>query len=148
MKSLYFLFVIVSTSLTAQTIDYNLKKGFIANGYDVVSYFNGTPKAGDKKFTVVFNGVKFKFSSEDNLNIFNKHPEKYIPEYGGYCAYAIALKNTKVSINPETFLIKDEKLYLFYNAWGTNTLNLWKQGDEVQLRKKADNNWAKIKFKK
>jgi len=71
----------------------------------------------------------------------------YVPQYGGYCAYAIAKNGKKVSINPKTFEIRDDKLYLFYNSWGTNTLDMWvKQGPEA-LQKKADSTWEKIKFK-
>ncbi len=148
MKSLIILLTITISSLSAQTIDYNLKKGFIANGYDVIAYFNNEAIEGDKKFTTSFDGIKYKFSSEKNLKIFNKNPEKYMPQFGGYCAYAIAVKNDKVSINPETFQIKDGKLYLFYNAWGTNTLYLWKNKNENALKEKADKNWENLKFKK
>ena len=148
MKNLILLFAIISTSITAQTIDYNLKKGFIANGYDVVSYFNSMPTEGQKKFTATFDGVKYKFSSESNLNKFKRNPEKYVPQYGGYCAYAIAFKSEKVSINPETFLIDDGKLYLFYNAWGTNTLKLWNETNSLKALKLADANWKKLKLKK
>jgi len=148
MKGLILLFTIAFSSLTAQNIDYNLKKGFVVNGYDVVSYFNYNPTEGNNKYKATFEGVNYKFSSEKNLNEFNKNQKKYIPQYGGYCAYAIAVKSEKVSINPETFLIKDGKLYLFYNAWGTNTLNLWKQNNEEQLQETGDTNWEKIKLKK
>ncbi|WP_396602925.1 YHS domain-containing (seleno)protein [Algibacter sp. R77976] len=148
MKSLILLFLVTASSVSAQTIDYNLKKGFVANGYDVVAYFNNEAIEGTKKFTTSFDGVKFKFSSEENLEAFNKNPEKYTPQYGGYCAYAIALKNEKVSINPKTFLIKEDKLYLFYNAWGTNTLDLWKKGNEAILKEKADTNWEYLKLEK
>ncbi|XMO88428.1 YHS domain-containing (seleno)protein [Algibacter sp. AS12] len=148
MKSLIALLILSITTATAQSIDYNLKKGFIANGYDVVAYFNNEAIEGDKNFTTSFDGAKYKFSSAENLNTFKKHPEKYIPAYGGYCAYAIGAKNDKVSINPKTFQIKDNKLYLFYNAWGTNTLELWKKENETILKEKADKNWQNIKFKK
>lgn len=148
MKQLLILLLIITHSVSAQTIDYNLKKGYVANGFDVVAYFNNEAIEGDKKFTTSFDGVKYKFSSSENLEVFNKNPEKYIPQYGGYCAYAIALKSDKVSINPQTFQIKDEKLYLFYNAWGTNTLKLWKKENEIVLTEKADKNWMNIKFKK
>ncbi|MDG2178096.1 MAG: hypothetical protein P8K68_04810 [Algibacter sp.] len=68
MHSLVILFLITVSSLSAQTIiDYNLKKGFVANGYDVVAYFNNEAIAGDKKFSTSFDGTKFKFSSEENL---------------------------------------------------------------------------------
>jgi YHS domain-containing protein len=148
MKIIFLLLSIATSSVFAQTIDYNLKKGYIANGYDVVAYFNNEALEGDKKFSSQHDGVHYKFSSEKNLNLFIKNPEKYIPEYGGYCAYAIAKKGDKVSINPKTFKVTNGKLYLFYNAWGTNTLELWKKGNENILLKKADETWKKIMFKK
>tara|TARA_R110002049_G_scaffold70608_7_gene182372 strand:- start:80 stop:526 length:447 start_codon:yes stop_codon:yes gene_type:complete len=147
MKTAILLLLIATPSIYAQTIDYNLKKGHIANGYDVVAYFNYEALEGDKKFTSKHDGANYKFSSEKNLNLFTENPEKYVPQYGGYCAYAIAEKADKVSINPKTFKIKDGKLYLFYNAWGTNTLELWQKENEDVLQKKADENWGKIKFK-
>lgn len=148
MKGLLLLFIITCSTLAAQTIDHNLKKGFAANGYDVVSYFDNTPLKGHKKHIAIFNGISYTFSSDKNLQKFNKNPNTYIPQYGGYCAYAIAVKSEKASINPETFLIKDGKLYLFYNSWGTNTLKLWEQNKEQKLREMADVNWEKIKYKK
>lgn len=148
MKISIILFLLCYTSSFAQTTDYNTKKGFAANGYDVVSYFSNEAKAGDKAFIIKYDGVNYKFSSKENLNAFKNNPEKYVPQYGGYCAYAIALKSNKVSINPETYRIKDDKLYLFYNAWGTNTLELWQKDNENILQEKADENWEKIKFKK
>lgn len=148
MKSLILLFTFFTSICFSQTIDYNTKKGFAANGYDVVAYFNNIAIEGDKSFTTKFDGVSYKFASKEHLNIFNKNPEKYLPQYGGYCAYAIGAKADKVSINPETFEIKDSKLYLFYNAWGTNTLELWRKENPKQLKEKADENWEQIKFKK
>ena len=148
MKTIILVLSIATSSVFPQTIDYNLKNGYIANGYDVVAYFNNEAIEGDKKFHSQYDGVDYKFSSEKNLNLFIKNPEKYIPEYGGYCAYAIAKKGDKVSINPKTFKVTNGKLYLFYNAWGTNTLELWQKENEDVLQNKADENWRKIKFKK
>lgn len=148
MRTFIILFIVSIYSISAQTKDYNLKKGFAANGYDVVAYFNNEAIEGSKSFTSTFDDINYKFSSEQNLNLFNKNPEKYVPQYGGYCAYAIAVKGEKVSINPKTFQIKNNKLYLFYNAWGTNTLELWEKENTIKLAKKADENWEKIKFKK
>lgn len=130
----------------AQTIDYNIQKGFVAEGYDVVSYFDNKAEKGLKEFATTYDGAKFKFSSEKNLNTFLSHPEKYVPQYGGYCAYAIALKNKKVKIDPETFEIRDGKLYLFYNAWGTNTLELWLKNNVKGLQEKGDKNWEAMNF--
>lgn len=140
------LILLIAVTINAQSIDYNTKKGFVAEGFDVVSFFNNKAQEGDKQFIAEYDGVKFKFISEENLNTFNTNPEKYIPQYGGYCAYAIAVKSKKVGIDPKTFEIRDGKLYLFYNAWGTNTLELWKKENVKGLQKKADQNWELIKL--
>lgn len=147
MRSLIPLFLLYASLCFSQTIDYNTKKGFAANGYDVVAYFNNLAIEGNKNFIIKFNGINYKFASKENQNTFNKNPDKYIPQYGGYCAYAAAAKNDKVGINPKTFKIKDGKLYLFYNAWGTNTLALWKKESPELLKEKADKNWEQLKFK-
>lgn len=140
------LFVSFSITFFAQQTDYNTKKGAIANGYDVVAYFSNKAIKGNKKYTTKHNNVSFHFSSEENLKIFKKSPEMYIPQYGGYCAYAIGLNGEKVGINPKTFEIRDNKLYLFYNSWGTNTLKLWLKENPKKLQEQADKNWEKIRF--
>lgn len=141
-----FLFIGISTSLFSQQ-EYNTKKGLIANGYDVVAYFSNNAEKGNKKFTTTFDGVKFQFASNKNLEIFNKSPQKYIPKYGGYCAYAIGKNGEKISINPKTFEIRDGKLYLFYNSWGTNTFELWQKEGAEKLQEQADKNWRNLKKK-
>ena len=143
----YILFIgLLANYNFAQQVDYNTKKGFVANGYDVIAYFNNEALIGNKSFVSKYDTVKYKFSSQENLEAFKTNPEKYTPQYGGYCAYAVALKSKKVGINPKTFEIRDGKLYLFYNSWGTNTLDLWKKEDVKGLQKKADQNWELIKF--
>jgi YHS domain-containing protein len=138
--------VLNTVLLNAQQIDYNTKKGFVANGYDVVSYFDNNAVEGNKKFTTQFDGASYKFSTQDHLNTFKANPTKYIPQYGGYCAYAIGANAEKVKINPETYQVLGGKLYLLYNAWGTNTLELWEK-DLKGLKQKADKNWERIKMK-
>ena len=140
------LLIAISTTFIAQ--EYNLKKGYVAEGYDVVSYFSNTAEKGDTAHIAVFEGVKFKFVSKQNLEIFKSTPEKYRPAYGGFCAYAVGAKAERVSINPETFEIRAGKLYLFYNAWGTNTFKMWQEEGAEQLKEKADKNWVKIKKEK
>jgi YHS domain-containing protein len=147
MKKIVIAFLLISTAVFSQQ-DYNLKKGFVAQGYDVVAYFNNTAVKGNKKHITNYEGVKFKFVSKENLEKFAKNPTKYIPQYGGYCAYAIGKSGEKVSINPKTFEIRDGKLYLFYNAWGTNTLKLWGKEGAEKLKTQADINWKKLKNKK
>ena len=148
MKSLsYILFFFVAISAGAQQMDYNLKKGFVAEGYDVTEYFNDNPLVGHNAYTLNHDGVKYKFASQENLSKFKANPTQFIPQYGGYCAYAIADKGKKVGINPETFEIRDGKLYLFYNKWGTNTLESWIEEGPEKLRGQADAAWAKVQYK-
>ncbi|MFD2587640.1 YHS domain-containing (seleno)protein [Croceitalea marina] len=129
----------------AQSIDYNTKKGYVAKGYDVVAYFDNKATVGDEKYTAEYDNVKFKFSSQENLEKFKGNPKKYLPKYGGYCAYAVAVSSKKVSVNPETFEIRDGELLLFYNSGKTNTLALWNNESPEVLKIKADKNWEKIK---
>ena len=140
------LLIAVSSTFFGQ--EYNLKQGYLAEGYDVVSYFSNRAEKGDKEFTTTNNAVKFKFSSKKNLDTFKSAPNKYIPAYGGYCAYALGTKGERVAINPETFEIRDGKLYLFYNSWGINTFKMWQEEGAAQLKAKADKNWIKIKKEK
>ncbi|GGG92783.1 hypothetical protein GCM10011416_07220 [Polaribacter pacificus] len=140
---LLFLCIGLSTSLFAQH-DYNTKKGFVAEGYDVVSYFSQKAEKGNKKFSTTYEGAKFQFVNKENLEKFKKAPKKYVPQYGGYCAYAIGKSAEKVSINPKTFEIRDGKLYLFYNSWGTNTQELWIKEGAKALQESADKNWKKL----
>ncbi|WP_158848918.1 YHS domain-containing (seleno)protein [Algibacter sp. L1A34] len=145
MKNIFILlFVVFGYSIYAQQTHFNTKKGFVIEGFDVVSYFESTPQKGSDKYVSSYKGAKFKFYSQKNLNTFNNNPEMYIPQYGGYCAYAVAVKGEKVSIDPETFEIRDGKLYLFYNSWGINTLNSWLDESPNSLKIKADNNWKHL----
>ncbi|MEM5563712.1 YHS domain-containing (seleno)protein [Psychroserpens sp. AS72] len=140
-----FFFGILTTF--AQNVDYNTKKGYIAKGYDVVAYFDNQAIEGKTEYTTMHYGIKYKFSSEENLKTFSSNPEKYIPQYGGYCAFAVAEKSKKVDIDPKTFEIRDGKLYLFYNSWGNNTLKTWKENNVKGLQSKADKNWEAMNLK-
>lgn len=144
MKRILIAFLFISTTFFAQQ-DYNTKNGVIANGYDVVEYFNNNAEKGNKKLSTTFDGVKYQFSNKENLEKFKKAPKKYVPQYGGYCAYAIGKSGEKVSINAKTFEIRDGKLHLFYNSWGTNTLELWTKEGAEELKTSADKNWEKLK---
>ena len=127
-----------------QTKQFNLNKNIAVDGYDVVSYFTQNKAIeGNKKYSVSHQSVIYYFSSEANKNSFIKSPLMYEPQYGGWCAYAMGAKGTKVEVDPETFKIKDGKLYLFYNKTFTNTLPLWNK-DETNLKIKADANWQAI----
>ncbi|PCI33326.1 MAG: hypothetical protein COB60_07855 [Flavobacteriaceae bacterium] len=137
------IFVFFACNLCAQN-NYNTKNGVIANGYDLVAYFSEQPTKGLDRLTFKYDGILFKFSTQENLMLFKASPKKYLPQYGGWCAYAIGKTNEKVAINPKTFSIKEGKLYLFYNAYFTNTFKLWKKEGPQKLIKQGDSNWQKL----
>jgi len=145
MRTFFSILILTVISIShSQNKDYNTKKGVAIQGYDVVSYFKNMPEKGSSKITHDYNGVTFQFTSQDHLNLFASNPEKYLPQYGGYCAYAIAKKGKKVNIDPETYEIRDGKLYLFYNSWGNNTLNSWLNNSPEELVLKANLNWKNL----
>lgn len=138
----------VNVDTIAQQIDYNIQNGYVASGYDVTEYFNQKAAKGNKKISFVFENATYLFSSEENKNRFKKNPHQYIPQYGGWCAYAMSYAGDKVNINPKTFEIRDGKLYLFYNAYFNNTLNSWKKGNTELFKKQADSNWLGVRYEK
>ena len=85
-------------------------------GYDVVSYFEENQAVkGSKELTFKYKGANWRFSKTENLEKFKSNPEKYEPQYGGYCAYAMA-KGSKAGIDPKAFKIVDGKLFLNYDS--------------------------------
>ena len=122
---------------------FNLKKGLAIQGYDPVSYFNGKPQKGDPDLFYRHNGTLYHFISTENLEAFKKDPTHYEPQYGGWCAYAMGKTGEKVKIDPETFKVVDNRLYLFYNFWGNNTLNGWND-NEKSLKNDGDKNWDQL----
>ena len=123
---------------------FNLEKNLAIDGYDPVAYFKSNKAVkGRKDLAVSHQGVVYYFSSQENKEEFKANPSRYEPEYGGWCAYAMGEKGEKVIVDPETYKIIDNKLYLFYNKFFNNTLKSWNK-DETRLKQSADNNWKKI----
>ena len=117
------------------------------NGYDAVSYHtNDKPVKGNENFKVTFDNVSFHFSNKENKILFEKNPMKYMPQYGGYCAFGMGVKNMKVPTNPETYEVVDGKLFLFFNdvyeGKPMNTKMMWDK-DREKIHKMADANWKK-----
>jgi YHS domain-containing protein len=124
--------------------EFNLEQKVAIQGYDPVAYFKqGKAIKGKKEIVASFEGIKYYFSSQGNKDAFLKTPSAYEPQYGGWCAYAMGDSGQKVAVNPETFKIIDGKLYLFYNAYFSNTLKSWNK-NQSNLKEKADGDWRKI----
>lgn len=124
--------------------EFNLSKSVAVSGYDPVAYFKqGAAIAGKKEITATVEGVTYYFSTAANKEAFLKVPSFYEPQYGGWCAFAMGSSGEKVEVDPKTFKVMDNKLYLFYNAYFNNTLKSWNK-DESNLKNKADMNWKKL----
>ncbi len=121
--------------------------GIAVKGYDVVSYFKGKAKKGKPEYMFNYKKVKYLFSCASNLKMFKENPKKYLPQYGGWCAYAMGTSGKKVNMDPKTFEIRDGKLYLFYKSFFNNTYTSWLKENPIILKNTADKNWDKIQQK-
>jgi YHS domain-containing protein len=123
---------------------FNHKNGLALQGFDPVAYFTlNLAKMGQKQYAASAEGITYYFSSAENRALFLKDYKRYEPQYGGWCAYAMGATNEKVEIDPETFKVKDGKLFLFYHTWLNNTFPKW-NSDEINLKANADKNWIQI----
>ena len=110
------------------------------SGYDVVAYFTeGKPVKGSSEYTTEYMGAEWLFSSEENLNLFIGDPEAYAPQYGGYCAWAVAQGDT-ASAKPEYWKIVDGKLYLNFSR---KIQDRWEK-DIPGFIESANGNWPKV----
>jgi len=125
---------------------YNVDKEALAlGGYDPVAYFKeggGKPARGSKEIVHVHEGVTYRFATEKNREAFKKDPARYEPAYGGWCAYAMA-SDSRVEIDPKSFLVTDGRLYLFYKGLFNDTRAKWNKKPD-DLRVKADAAWKKF----
>lgn len=106
-------------------------------GYDPVAYhLEQMPVKGNPLYSFEYNDATWQFSSEENLDKFRNDPERYAPQYGGFCAYAMS-KGFVVSTNPEAWTIVDSKLYLNYSLGVRKT---WLK-DVPGYIEKGDTHW-------
>lgn len=123
--------------------------GLALEGYDPISYFESKgPLKGSEAIKAEFEGATFRFVSESNKQKFLASPQKYQPQYGGWCAYAVAAKKEKVEVDPESYLIQDGRLLLFYKDFFNDTRKTWttsKNKTQNDFLKEADSNWPEIK---
>ena len=110
------------------------------HGYDAVGYFtDGKAEPGSKEFSQEYGGAVYLFASAAHRDTFAADPAKYAPQYGGFCAYAVA-KGSTADIDPEAWTVKDGKLYLNYSK---SVRFLWKQDIDGNIAR-ADANWPGI----
>lgn len=143
MKQLLFLatFLCVAvTSWAADPVNTNWR-GLAIKGYDPVAYFTDSrPVEGDSDFEFEWMDATWRFASAQHRNLFVADPEKYAPQYGGYCAWAVSQGRT-VGIDPEAWRIVDGKLYLNYSLKVQRT---WEEDVPGNIDR-ADANWPKLR---
>ncbi|WP_297771931.1 YHS domain-containing (seleno)protein [uncultured Roseovarius sp.] len=109
--------------------------GVAIRGTDPVAYFkDGMPVQGAPEHALEWNGATWHFASAENRAAFEADPERYAPQYGGFCAWAVAEKGKLYSTQPENWAIVDDKLYLNFNddietRWQEDVPGFIAQGD-------------------
>lgn len=130
-------------NLSAQKSEVFTTSNGAIRGYDAVAYFTqGKAVKGDTQFRYQWKQADWFFSSRQNLDSFRANPERYAPQYGGYCAFGMA-DGHKAPTDPEAFSIMNDKLYFNYNK---NVQVLWKKKTAEYIQT-ADKNWPTIKNK-
>jgi YHS domain-containing protein len=115
----------------------NAQEGIGLKGYDPIAYFiNRAPTQGSEQYSYVWKGTTYRFASEENLQRFKADPEKYLPQYGGYCAYAISIGRI-ADIDPSRWAIVNRKLYLNNNFFSQS---LWSLNKSARIIS-GDRNW-------
>jgi YHS domain-containing protein len=114
--------------------------GKALSGFDPVAYFTvDDAVAGDPRYEFAWNGAKWLFSSQENLEKFRADPEIYAPQFGGYCAYAVSEGHT-ASGDPHAWKIVDGKLYLNYSP---DVKKMWENDQDTRIVK-GKVNWVDL----
>jgi YHS domain-containing protein len=128
------------TFAVAQTATSNSGARIALDGYDPLSYFDpGRPEKGSAKFAFAFDDAEYWFKSADHRAKFAADPERYAPQYGSYCAIALAA-GEKVEADPEAWSILNGKLYVF---GAKNAVPEFKR-NPASVISQANSNWQKL----
>jgi YHS domain-containing protein len=115
-------------------------QGVAVKGYDPVAYFTmSKPVKGSPNFSARHEGATYWFASAEHRSAFTAQPDKYVPQYGGYCAYGVS-QGAKPDIDPTAFAVVDGKLYLNLNA---SVQSRWTK-DAAGYIKAADEKWKTL----
>lgn len=132
------------TPVTVKAGESPVYTGFLSslavNGYDPVAYFKeGRPVEGKSDHTLEYKGAEWHFASQENREAFRQNPDQYAPQYGGYCAWAVAQGYTAKG-DPMNWRVVNGKLYLNYNA---DIQTRWERDIPGNI-KSAEQNWPRI----
>ncbi len=139
----------MTTDVTGQSRaylhNYNLPaQGVAIEGYSPVSYLeHGRADRGDPRFSVTHNGVTYYLASAKQVGIFKQNPKKYIPAFGGWCAFGMTVQD-KFPVDPLNFKILNGRVFLFLSNKNVDALELWSKGNQAELLRKAQAHWSKV----
>lgn len=127
--------------------EWDLPRNSLAiKGYDPVAYFpEGGSKAtkGSKKITAEYRGVTYRFKTEANKETFLANPTRYEPAHGGWCSWAMT-EGDKTEPDPKNFIVKGDRLFLFYKGLFGDTKKSWEKTDHETSANEADASWKDI----
>ncbi len=122
-----------------------INTGYFGNvaieGYDPVAYFTMKKAVrGKEDHAINWLGVEWRFASKKHRELFATNPISYAPQYGGHCADGVGYGDKTANIDPEAWVIIDNRLYL-------NSAKPMKKEfvESAEIRKKAEENWPKVK---
>ena len=120
--------------------DANTIDGIALHGFDPVAYFTQNKAVlGKPQLTAEYHGVTYEFATKEDQSAFEANPEKYVPQFGGFCAYAASV-GVKADADPHEFVVSNGKLYL-NNSERAQSLF---QQDVAGNIEKADHNWHDV----
>lgn len=132
--------VLMTLSAFAFAGEFHETNGVAIQGYDPVAYVTESkPVRGSAAFSSAYKGSTFHFVSAASRDMFNADPQKFAPQYGGFCAFGVS-RGYKAATSPDAFTIVDGKLYLNYNA---EVQAMWGKDRPAYIRK-ADDNWPTV----
>ncbi len=118
-------------------------EGVALHGHDPVAYFTeGKAVPGAARFEHQWNGARWRFASAANRDAFAKAPDKYAPQFGGYCSWAVS-RNYTADVDPAAFAVVNGKLYLNYS---TDVQTRWRVDRDGNITK-AEGNWPGLRAK-
>ena len=127
-------------ALALSPVNKSLLGGVAIDGYDPVAYFtDGKPVEGSADYSFEWQGATWRFASAEHRDRFAGQPERWAPQYGGYCAWAVSQGHT-ADIDPAAWTVVGEKLYLNYDA---DVQKKW-LADRDRYIRDADVNWPKL----
>ena len=137
------IFILKSRNRSVETVN-KTANGIALQGYDAVAYFNESKATeGKPEFSHEWNGAKWLFANPANRDAFKKEPEKYAPQYGGYCSWAVSRGYT-ANADPRAWKIVDGKLFLNYNK---DVQKRWEEDIPGNINS-ANQNWITFQTKK